>query len=164
MIKRSEERFKKHLPKSRDVTLIVLKGHLLIEEEVNELLDVLLKNPRELYAADLRFYQKICLLKALFPGKDLEEREWTAIEKLNSIRNKLAHKLEPPKIEALIKDFLKILEDPDISESEYEKESTDKRLKRNIAFLCGILSGLKEGIKAVKTPNKALQPTAKGGG
>jgi hypothetical protein len=120
----------------------------LVEEQINELLEVLLENPGALEAANLRFQQKLCVLKAVYPAVSSDKREWTAIEKLNSIRNKLAHKLEPHQIEKLINKFLRILEDPDIPESEYKKESTDKRLKRNIAFLCGVFSGMSRGITA----------------
>ena len=30
------ERFNMHIPKSNDMTLIILKGHLLVEQEIND--------------------------------------------------------------------------------------------------------------------------------
>jgi hypothetical protein len=44
-------RFKEHFPKGRDLTLIILKSHLLVEERMNGLLDLSLPNPSALYRA-----------------------------------------------------------------------------------------------------------------
>lgn len=62
-----EERFFAKLPKTDDLTLIVLKGHLLIEELVNFTINGLLPNPAALKSAQLDCYQRIRLLMALIP-------------------------------------------------------------------------------------------------
>ncbi len=45
--KRSE-RFFKHLPETDDLTLLVLKGHLLIEEQLNDALAKCCESPESL--------------------------------------------------------------------------------------------------------------------
>jgi hypothetical protein len=66
---RSEEveaRFRRHLPISNR-TLIVLKGHLLMEESVNEFLASLLPNPAALDLAKLNLSTRIRLVRAHLP-------------------------------------------------------------------------------------------------
>lgn len=140
--------------------MIVLKGHLLLEEQIDELLGALLENSRALEPANLRFHQKVCVLRAVSSARTGYQRYWIAIEKLNSMRNQLAHRLEPSKLEALTRDFFRSLEGPVMPESYYKKKSTDKRLRDHLAFLCGWLAGLSRGIATVRAiANKRTQPT-----
>lgn len=71
-------------------------------------------------------------------------------EKLNTLRHRIAHHLEPPQLERHVAEFLRLLEDPEVPVAEFEMESTSKRLKRAIAFLCGKLSGWREGYAAAR--------------
>jgi hypothetical protein len=144
------DRMSEHLPRSKDLTLIVLKGHLLVEEQINKLLDVLLKNPKAVAGARLTFYQRLCILKALLPQAETTHSEWQAIEKLNSLRNQFAHTLEPACVEKRVKEFLAMIEDPDVPEEEWNKEHIETRLKRCIAAIFGIVSGFRQGITTVK--------------
>jgi hypothetical protein len=98
-----EGRFRCHFPRrSNDFTLVVLKGHLLMEESVNRLLAALLYRPEAIEGANLRFYQKLCLIRALAPvgPNGVVFRFADAAEKLNTMRNKLAHHLDYPQMEA----------------------------------------------------------------
>jgi hypothetical protein len=109
-----EHRFRRHFPqRSNDVALVVLKGHLLLEESVNRLLAGLLRKPQAIEDANLRFYQKLRLIQALLPARpgDIIFRMMNAAEKLNIIRNKLAHHLDHPQIEALVTDFVSLCEE-----------------------------------------------------
>jgi len=91
---------KKHqadLPDTPDHILVVLKGHLLVEQEINSLLEAKLPNPDVLKLREVkgpRFFHKVCLLKALIP-KPKPVKLWVIIEKLNKLRNKFAHNLSP---------------------------------------------------------------------
>lgn len=71
------------------------------------------------------------------------------IEKLNTLRNKLAHKLEPAQIDTQIDKFLRSLEDQETPIEEFENEPTARRFKRCIALLCGQLSGIKKAYAVV---------------
>jgi hypothetical protein len=154
-----EGRFRHHFPRrSNDFTLVVLKGHLLLEESVNHLLAALLRKPEAIESANLRFRQKLCLIRALAPegAKRLEDPEgpgWLfrildAVEKLNTIRNRLAHHLDHPQIEALVRDFLSLCEEPEDPDEPDEREAAPliRRLKQSIVFVCTAC----EGISAVE--------------
>lgn len=56
---------KRHLPVGGDFTLTILKGHLLIEEQVWLLIKNRVPSPRALEDAALTSHQKICLAESL---------------------------------------------------------------------------------------------------
>ena len=97
-------RFLKLLPRGEDLTLVILKGHLLIEEQVRQIIAERMKRPNALIDARLECYQAICIAEALCPEE--EEYVWNAVKKLNNIRNELAHKTEPVGIDDRIEDFV----------------------------------------------------------
>jgi hypothetical protein len=142
-------RFRRFLPRSKDLTLIVLKGHLLVEEAINGLIDEHLSNPAALASARLGFAQRLAVLRALLSEGAFEH--WLdSAEKLNTLRNRMAHQLAPPQLERHIAEFLRTLEDPDVPSGEFEREAISKRLRRAIALLCGVLNGCREGYSAAK--------------
>ena len=98
-------RFLKFLPHGQDFTLVILKGHLLIEEQVRRIIDERVKNPDAVEKAKLDCHQAICIAKALCP-KEQEPWLWEAAIKLNKIRNKIAHKVEPVGLDDRIDDFV----------------------------------------------------------
>ena len=97
-------RFLKLLPHGEDLTLVILKGHLLIEEQVRKIIDERVRKPDALKDAKLECHQAICIAEALCPEE--EEYIWNAVKKLNNIRNELAHKTEPVGIDDRIEDFI----------------------------------------------------------
>jgi hypothetical protein len=147
-----EDRFRQHFPRrSNDLTLIVLKGHLLMEEAVNRMLAGFLIKPEAIEGANLRFHQKLCLLRALAPvgPEGTAFRLFDAAEKLNTLRNRLAHHINHPQIEERAKDFLSLLEDPE-GEAEFELEPLARRLRRAIVFACASIEGMGEAFTAVR--------------
>jgi hypothetical protein len=71
---------------------VVLKGHLLIEEEINKILEAKLFHPKYIKETKFDVFQKILLCRALCP-KANESIHWRLIISLNQLRNKVAHKL-----------------------------------------------------------------------
>ena len=97
------------LPAGGDKTLIILKGHLLIEELLTELLQEKLKteNPLEIKVdQNTNFALKLNLCWALIQ-QDIKLEIWPFIKELNSIRNKMAHAVVPKGIEEKINTFTK---------------------------------------------------------
>jgi hypothetical protein len=87
-------KYKKHFPPGDDVTLIILKGHLLIEDYMYQLLAEHFERPMCLKQANLSFSK----LKWVTEGlcyKSFDRWLWNAIGVVNQIRNALAHELEP---------------------------------------------------------------------
>jgi len=88
------QRFLSLLPHGKDPELVLLKGHLLIEEQIRALIDRRLQNPQALKEANakLEAHQAIQLAQAFFPPGHMVDT-WRAISKLNTLRNAIAHNL-----------------------------------------------------------------------
>jgi hypothetical protein len=82
------------LPHGKDIELVLLKGHLLIEEQVRLLIHRRLRNPSTVQEANSRLeaHQAIQLARAFFPPDHLPDI-WKATLKLNKLRNDIAHSL-----------------------------------------------------------------------
>jgi hypothetical protein len=84
-----------------NLPVMLLTGHLLIEERLNALLESLAADPAAIRASRLRFGQLASIAKGL-----RYERQsawvWSAIADLNTMRNRLAHRLEAGDLKAEI--------------------------------------------------------------
>jgi hypothetical protein len=149
-IMRVLERISKHLPVDdwlfdppvdTDVTLVVLKGHLLIETELIDICYRLLKNPHALEGERLRFSLRLKLVQALVGSEELPDEFWQAIKDLNAIRNKLAHRLEPNDLDTAIQQFVKRF-DTLVLEGLIPGKSISQRLICCITILCQVLSDI----------------------
>jgi len=98
-------RFIQHFPlRSQDVSLVVFNGHLLTEELLRDFLRSKVRHPSHLSDARLTYAQCVHLARAL--STDSNDWVWAALEKLNVIRNKLSHALEPGNLEDSVNQFL----------------------------------------------------------
>ncbi len=96
-----------HVPLEGDLLAVLIKGHLIVEEQLNEALCKAVKNPQYLEKSRLRFEQLFNIAKAhYFHEKD--SWLWGAVSKLNSIRNQMAHRLEPDDLPKLTEEFLEL--------------------------------------------------------
>jgi hypothetical protein len=88
---------------------MVLKAHLLLEEALHEFICSKCSNPDYVAKANLGFHRKLQLARALCPKPTDDKRSqtedmfWEAAEALNTLRNQLAHNLEPKSIPDLLK-------------------------------------------------------------
>ena len=96
----------KHFPKSRDLTLTILKGHLLAEENMDKLLEVSVPDSSHIFGARLGFAQRLKVLRSLHPDPHFQAVA-EAAELLNEVRNTLAHQLEPTRQDVLIPIFIR---------------------------------------------------------
>ncbi len=90
-----------------DITLIILKGHLLIEQKVHEFIAQRLLSPEALAAARLESHQAICLAEAMALPNEEPKTLFATIKKINALRNKIAHVLDDPGIDNRIRDIVK---------------------------------------------------------
>ncbi len=97
-------RFFTLLPRDQDLTLVILKGHLLIEEQLRQIIDERVEKPDALRDARLECYQAICIAESFFSER--HDYVWNAFKKLNKIRNELAHQTEPVGLDDRIDDFV----------------------------------------------------------
>src|SRR3954470_10283177 len=88
----------RHLEPIDDVTLLLLRSQLLIEQQINAALQKILPGAVALDVGRLTFYQRIQVMRALDMSRKAEDALRFA-ERLNSIHNRLAHQLEPTGID-----------------------------------------------------------------
>jgi hypothetical protein len=132
-----------HLPFSEASSdLLILKGHLLIEEVLNDLIEGFFPKPSSIRAAKLGYYQMLKLAESIYFQQD-RQWMWGASNKLNKIRNQLAHNLEPQKIDELINEL--VLE---CTPSYVKKEGETIDLRMALIFLySGMASNLDFTVK-----------------
>ena len=103
----STDYFLRHMPpQDSELSLIVLKGHLLLEQKIREFVCERMLSPSALDKAKLSFFQVVCLAEALTLPNEDPKRLWGVLLKVNSLRNQLAHNLEPVGIEARVKEII----------------------------------------------------------
>lgn len=102
-------RYDKYMPKTNDISLIVLKGHLLIEEALVDVASWTFPYSQSLNDADLSFHKLACVVRAAVPQrtKEADDEAWRLIFWLNSLRNDLAHNLESSKRQPRLDQILK---------------------------------------------------------
>jgi hypothetical protein len=107
-------RFGSFLPADEELALdiVVLRGHLLLEEELRALVMAKLTRPEAFEREDLRFRSLLNLAESLY-GAEVPDWQWRAIRELNRVRNSLAHRLEDPGAQAGIDGILKVFEASD---------------------------------------------------
>lgn len=149
-IEKYRTRLQLHLPRSGDVALVVLKGHLLVEEVLEEIIKSNCYHPDKIIrdGTELGFFLKVRIAAALCPF-DMHEM-WAAAEALNSLRNCLSHRLEPEKKEARILAFITAMGRCGRTEnSDYQSMASEERaaaqheyLTHSISYLVGSLVAL----------------------
>ena len=104
------EHFQQHLPTESDIVLTILKGHLLLEEQIWILISHRLPLSEPIKEAKLSSFQKICLAESIIDDFTRQVQEidwlWPALKKLNTLRNDIAHNLSKKGIEDRVKDFI----------------------------------------------------------
>jgi hypothetical protein len=102
------QKAEKHL-EAPDLTMLILKGHLLVEEALYQVIRSHLKYPEYFEKAGLSLYQMVLLARSLLDKSTdpkrakVDEILWDAMLALNKIRNQFAHQLEPEDISGFLK-------------------------------------------------------------
>ncbi|MDH1522522.1 hypothetical protein [Achromobacter mucicolens] len=110
-------RFFEHMPKSGDPELILLKGHLLIEEVLTAIITAGVPKPQLLLKKHMQFEARARTARAVIRGEDRPDL-WAAVSSVNSARNALAHGLEPTNTVAAVSSFISAVErqQPDLEQ------------------------------------------------
>ncbi|EKD7165505.1 hypothetical protein RFA42_004281 [Vibrio vulnificus] len=98
-------RFVSLLPHGKEIDLVILKAHLLIEEQIRLIIVKNLPSPDAIKEANLSCSQAIFLAQALLPD-ELDQSCWIGAKKLNNIRNKIAHNITNEGLNHQIEDFI----------------------------------------------------------
>lgn len=121
-------RYDNHMPDTDDLTLIVLKGHLLVEELLIDLAGWAFPNAQYL-PPKFSFNNLTDVVRATVPQRG-DDPCWELILKLNELRNDLAHKLESAQRHATLSQLFKIHRlvqpTPGIEVDKSEEDSLDE--------------------------------------
>lgn len=90
-----------------DMTFSILKAHLLVEELLRQYLSKCFPNPKALDGARLTYAQLAAVGEAFTPASELNSWLWNAVQRLNKIRNVLAHELIGDSLEKEVEEYLK---------------------------------------------------------
>ena len=142
-------KFEEHFPTDADLTLQVLKGHLLVEEILRELFIMQLPYSRAMKGSggtSFTCHQVICLVEAMTIHSQGIPWIWQAAKRLNNIRNDLAHQLSPKGLEDKVDGLIAFVkkENPELIE-EASKEGVPEceDLIITLIAMCSCLSSLK---------------------
>lgn len=89
-------------PQAGDLTLLVLKAHLLFEELLRDFLKKQLRHPEAIQGARLTFTQVLKLAQALATTLEPDDWRWKALIELNRLRNSMAHEFEAESTEKIV--------------------------------------------------------------
>ena len=131
------EKIEQHLDKTDDPILIILRAHLLIEERLRDILAQVSQAPEELSVARLSFYQALFLCRAIIGRQD--DPAWGFIARLNEVRNRIAHHLEPGDLDELLGLVITKL-GPDYAD---RLQTPLDRFRVAVVYTCGYLDALK---------------------
>jgi hypothetical protein len=90
------ERFMAELNNLQEWTVILLKGHLVLEEVLTSIIENHFFNREYVGKARLSFQHKMLLSRGLCLRKD-QVGEWDLIGAINALRNVVAHSIDQPK-------------------------------------------------------------------
>ena len=96
-----------HLPIKANRDLVILKGHLLIEELIRKAVDRELTRPA--YLKGFGFHHYLSVARALISDESMVWA-WDAAKELNNIRNQIAHSLEPKELDKHVEKFTRLVE------------------------------------------------------
>lgn len=88
--------FQKHLTEVDELSQIVLKGHLIIESALDNIIEIIFFHPEHILEKRFAFLQKVAVCRSLCLRRD-RETTWDVIEAVNAVRNEVAHRLDRAK-------------------------------------------------------------------
>ena len=150
----SRERFIDLVPESSDISIIILKGHLVVEEMLNEILKSHCVDYKALLEENLTFHQKACVAKSFMSSVGIVY--FPSIFFLNRLRNDLAHNIDSTKRNHLIASFIHNSRSL-FGEKYNETETLEGKLRNAVCHAINGL-GISEGLSLIwlEKANKAI--------
>ncbi|WP_156337321.1 hypothetical protein [Achromobacter aegrifaciens] len=153
----NDERFFRIVHPTADELTVILKGHLLVEEQLRSITRSSVANPRYFDEAKLTFSNALCLARAV-AGHFNEGACWVAAEQLNTVRNKIAHRAEPGPAAALLDRFYSVCE----AESRWSAWSSAPRstakLSQYICCIWATFDALRAVVQVCSETTSVLHP------
>jgi hypothetical protein len=105
--------------------ILILRGHLLIEEELRQLVAQKFIKPTAYGLSDKKLGSLLSLAEALY-GPEIPEWVWLVARTLNRVRNSMAHELEARSAKVDVNGILKVFEATDITYAYAEGNMLEK--------------------------------------
>ena len=106
------EQYRDFVRHGDELTVVVLKGHLAIEELLDRILTAIIGNDSLIDEARLSFHQKRVLAQA-HSGERSDDAGWQIVQTLNTLRNDIGHNLEATRSNALTDRLRQLLRERD---------------------------------------------------
>lgn len=135
------EEINRQLDKTDDHILLILRAHLLIEERLRDILVRVCRLPDELRTAKLSFYQILCLCRAIVGRHD--EPAWDFVARLNEVRNRMAHHLDPGDLDELIGSVVEKLG----RDYAHEMKTPASRFRMAAVYACGYFDAIRGSVR-----------------
>jgi hypothetical protein len=87
----SYEAFKNHLTDIDEVANVILKGHLLVENDLDDVIRAFFFHPEYILNDRFRFERKVLIARTMSLNAH-KHHHWDLLLALNSLRNEIAHK------------------------------------------------------------------------
>lgn len=167
LYKEHSSKYNKHLTPDLDMTSLVLKAHLFLEEILHEIILLQCKNPNALDSVQFSFHHKLKLAEALhgahFYNFKIPFSIWPVLDALNKLRNEFAHRIDSPKLEEKIVKFLRVFDEnltegkglSSINEIVCNPDLLKARMRYILNFMLGCL-GFIHGLIYLNPPEKFL--------
>ncbi|MEA9563218.1 MULTISPECIES: hypothetical protein [unclassified Xanthomonas] len=150
----------RHLRTKNDIEMLLLKGHLILEQTLNQMLLCYFEDEKAISSLNLMFTKKLDLFEALSGRPSGFEEEIAHLREINRIRNKLAHQLDFTGMHADLKCWA-------CGVVGYTPKSIDRKqtyrntLLKAFYLLTGMLSGMARGRRDVmraERSNNSFKP------
>lgn len=141
-----EGKIKAHIPRSRNLDLVILKCHLIIEYMFDEFIDLMAPTEGGTRNERFTFKQKESLVHML--GFPADPAFFPSIDMFNKLRNQVAHTLEVDR--ATIDDLIRINSENPQDVKDLDDTERAKAIKQITKFICFMMLGVIEGMHAVE--------------
>lgn len=127
-------------------SLVILKGHLLIEESLNFIIENFVHHSDFMNKAKLTFYQKLNIARSMSLNEQ-ENSMWVLIEKINTLRNDFSHRLESDKRESKIQVIISLYK-TEMKSTDFEHDWENEDLPTFLAFVISLCLGFLTAFEA----------------
>ena len=147
---RNLKRFTDQMRHIDELALVVLKGHLVLEEQLERILGKFVFHPEYLEGANLRFAQKVALARSVSLDEHANSM-WELLLAVNALRNELAHALDSEKRQRKF-DRVKSLfmTESDAAAAEVGGCSDHELVASAVALILGFLGSFEEEVVRFK--------------
>lgn|GEM_PF-1188608 len=139
-----------YLPREKGFEYLILKGHLLAEEEMLNYIKRAIPNPIPIIEGRFSFYQLVQIVEAMRPP-GAEPWLWESLRNLNSLRNEMAHNLQPQGFDRKAKELARIVGRHASLDFISTKDSQKETLRSAITLIVGSVYALPLGRKKYRT-------------